>query len=209
MNIDYIFKNNERWINERLAADANYFDKLSSGQEPQLLYIGCSDSRVSAEEIMGLKPGEVFVHRNISNIVGNIDLNTQSVVDFAVKHLHVKHIVVCGHYQCGGVKAAMQAKDLGLLNPWLRIIRDVYRLHDKELNAITDPEKRYDRLVELNVLEQCINLIKIASVQEAYNNGEMHIHGWVMNIKSGKLIDLKIDMEKEMEHIKEVYNLGK
>ena len=209
MNIDYIFKNNERWINERLAADANYFDKLSSGQEPQLLYIGCSDSRVSAEEIMGLKPGEVFVHRNISNIVGNIDLNTQSVVDFAVKHLHVKHIVVCGHYQCGGVKAAMQAKDLGLLNPWLRIIRDVYRLHDKELNAISDPEKRYDRLVELNVLEQCINLIKIASVQEAYNNGEMHIHGWVMNIKSGKLIDLKIDMEKEMEHIKEVYNLGK
>ncbi|MCA0334537.1 MAG: carbonic anhydrase [Bacteroidetes bacterium] len=209
MNIDYIFKNNERWINERLAADANYFDKLSSGQEPQLLYIGCSDSRVSAEEIMGLKPGEVFVHRNISNIVGNIDLNTQSVVDFAVKHLHVKHIVVCGHYQCGGVKAAMQAKDLGLLNPWLRIIRDVYRLHDKELNAITDPEKRYDRLVELNVLEQCINLIKIASVQEAYNNGEMHIHGWVMNIKSGKLIDLKIDMEKEMEHIKEVYDLGK
>ena len=209
MNIDYIFKNNERWINERLAADANYFDKLSSGQEPQLLYIGCSDSRVSAEEIMGLKPGEVFVHRNISNIVGNIDLNTQAVVDFAVKHLHVKHIVVCGHYQCGGVKAAMQAKDLGLLNPWLRIIRDVYRLHDKELNAITDPEKRYDRLVELNVLEQCINLIKIASVQEAYNNGEMHIHGWVMNIKSGKLIDLKIDMEKEMEHIKEVYDLGK
>ncbi|HMT76591.1 MAG TPA: carbonic anhydrase [Saprospiraceae bacterium] len=209
MNIDYIFKNNERWINERLATDANYFNKLSSGQEPQLLYIGCSDSRVSAEEIMGLKPGEVFVHRNISNIVGNIDLNTQSVVDFAVKHLHVKHIVVCGHYQCGGVKAAMQAKDLGLLNPWLRIIRDVYRLHDKELNAITDPEKRYDRLVELNVLEQCINLIKIASVQEAYNNGEMHIHGWVMNIKSGKLIDLKIDMEKEMEHIKEVYDLGK
>jgi carbonic anhydrase len=209
MNIDYIFKNNERWINERLAADANYFDKLSSGQEPQLLYIGCSDSRVSAEEIMGLKPGEVFVHRNISNIVGNIDLNTQSVVDFAVKHLHVKHIVVCGHYQCGGVKAAMQAKDLGLLNPWLRIIRDVYRLHDKELNAISDPEKRYDRLVELNVLEQCINLIKIASVQEAYNNGEMYIHGWVMNIKSGKLIDLKIDMEKEMEHIKEVYDLGK
>ena len=209
MNIDYIFKNNERWINERLATDANYFNKLSSGQEPQLLYIGCSDSRVSAEEIMGLKPGEVFVHRNISNIVGNIDLNTQSVVDFAVKHLHVKHIVVCGHYQCGGVKAAMQAKDLGLLNPWLRIIRDVYRLHDKELNAITDPEKRYDRLVELNVLEQCINLIKIASVQEAYNNGEMHIHGWVMNIKSGKLIDLKIDMEKEMEHIKEVYGLGK
>ena len=209
MNIDYIFKNNERWINERLATDANYFNKLSSGQEPQLLYIGCSDSRVSAEEIMGLKPGEVFVHRNISNIVGNIDLNTQSVVDFAVKHLHVKHIVVCGHYQCGGVKAAMQAKDLGLLNPWLRIIRDVYRLHDKELNAITDPEKRYDRLVELNVLEQCINLIKIASVQEAYNNKEMHIHGWVMNIKSGKLIDLKIDMEKEMEHIKEVYDLGK
>ncbi len=209
MNIDYIFKNNERWINERLATDANYFNKLSSGQEPQLLYIGCSDSRVSAEEIMGLKPGEVFVHRNISNIVGNIDLNTQSVVDFAVKHLHVKHIVVCGHYQCGGVKAAMQAKDLGLLNPWLRIIRDVYRLHDKELNAITDPDKRYDRLVELNVLEQCINLIKIASVQEAYNNGEMHIHGWVMNIKSGKLIDLKIDMEKEMEHIKEVYDLGK
>ncbi|MCO6460860.1 MAG: carbonic anhydrase [Saprospiraceae bacterium] len=209
MDINYIFKNNERWIEERLATDSDYFNKLSSGQNPQLLYIGCSDSRVSAEEIMGLKPGEVFVHRNISNVVGNIDLNTQSVVDFAIKHLNVAHIVVCGHYQCGGVKAAMQAKDLGLLNPWLRIIRDVYRLHAKELNSIEDDEKRYDRLVELNVVEQCINLIKIASVQEAYNKGAVTIHGWVMHLKSGRLIDLNIDIEKEMKHIKEVYNLGK
>ncbi len=208
MDISNIFKNNEAWIKNKLQHDSTYFEKLSSGQSPQLLYIGCSDSRVSAEEIMGLGPGEVFVHRNIANLVNNIDLNTQSVIDYAVRALGIPHLVVCGHYKCGGVKAALEPKNLGLLNPWLRNIRDVYRLHEKELNSIKDEVQRYDRLVELNVTEQCINLIKIASVQEAYNKGLVTIHGWVMDLKTGRIIDLGIDIDKEMTHIKEIYNLG-
>lgn len=208
MDISNIFRNNEAWIKNKLQNDSAYFEKLSSGQSPQLLYIGCSDSRVSAEEIMGLGPGEVFVHRNIANLVNNIDLNTQSVIDYAVRALGIPHLVVCGHYKCGGVKAALESKNLGLLNPWLRNIRDVYRLHERELNSIKDEVLRYDRLVELNVTEQCINLIKIASVQEAYNKGLVTIHGWVMDLKTGRIIDLGIDIDKEMTHIKEIYNLG-
>jgi len=208
MNFEAIFNNNENWIKDKLSADKDYFQKLSSGQTPQMLYIGCSDSRVTAEEIMGLEPGEVFVHRNIANLVNNIDLNAQSVINYAVRHLQVGHIVVCGHYNCGGVKAAMQPSDLGLLNPWLRNIRDVYRLHEKELNGIEDLDERYDRLVELNVKEQCINLIKIAAVQEAYNSRGVGIHGWVMDLRTGRLIDLNIDIEAEMKHIKEIYDLG-
>ncbi|MBK7739743.1 MAG: carbonic anhydrase [Saprospiraceae bacterium] len=208
MDISTIFKNNEAWITNKLRNDPDYFGKLSSGQSPQLLYIGCSDSRVSAEEIMGLGPGEVFVHRNIANLVNNIDLNTQSVIDYAVRALEIPHLVVCGHYKCGGVEAALRPQNLGLLNPWLRNIRDVYRLHEKELNSIENEDQRYDRLVELNVIEQCINLIKIASVQEAYNKGLVTIHGWVMDLKTGRIIDLGIDIEKEMTHIKEIYDLG-
>ncbi|MFZ2429907.1 MAG: carbonic anhydrase, partial [Lutibacter sp.] len=126
MNIEKIFSNNKKWIEERLNIDENYFKNLSSGQSPEILYIGCSDSRVSAEELMGVQPGEVFVHRNIANMVPNTDLNVMSVINYAVTHLKVKHLVICGHYYCGGVKAAMQSEDLGLLNPWLRNIRDVY-----------------------------------------------------------------------------------
>ncbi|MBP6153798.1 MAG: carbonic anhydrase, partial [Chitinophagales bacterium] len=150
MNIEQIFKNNEKWIAEKLAVDANYFKKLAQGQNPEILYIGCSDSRVSAEEIMGVKPGEVFVHRNIANLVNNVDLSVMSVLNFAIRQLNVKHIIICGHYNCGGVKAAMKAEDLGILNPWLRNIRDVYRLHKEELNAIKSEQLRYNRLVELN-----------------------------------------------------------
>lgn len=208
MEINKIFENNKEWVAKKLSADPDYFKNLSKGQDPKVLFIGCSDSRVTAEELMGLHPGEVFVHRNISNMVISTDLNMNSVVDFAVNHLNVEHLVICGHYFCGGVKAAMQPKDLGILNPWLRNIRDVYRIHKDELNSISDENQRYNRLVELNVQEQCINLIKIASVQKAYKERNIHVYGWVFDIHSGKLIDLKIDMEKELKDIMEIYDLG-
>lgn len=207
MNLDKVFENNKAWINEKLSVDSNYFDDLGKGQNPDLLYIGCSDSRVTAEELMGAKPGEVFVHRNIANMVISIDLNAMSVVNYAVNHLKVNHVIVCGHYACGGVKAAMQSADLGILNPWLRNIRDVYRIHKKELNAIEDEEKKYDRLVELNVKEQCVNLIKTAAVQKAYRDRGLQVHGWVFDVHTGKLIDLKIDFEKYLEDIMEIYHL--
>lgn len=208
MKLEQIFKNNEQWVADRLQIDPEYFNKLSQGQDPKILFIGCSDSRVSAEELMGVHPGDVFVHRNISNMVISVDLSAMSVIDFAINHLDVEHIIICGHYFCGGVKAAMQAKDLGILNPWLRNIRDVYRLHREELNGIEDDEERYKRLVELNVEEQCINLIKIASVQKAYKSRKIQVHGWVFDIHSGKIVDLKINMEKILEKIMEIYDLG-
>ena len=208
MNLNTIFENNQNWITDKLSVDPAYFRKLSGGQSPEVLYIGCSDSRVSAEELMGAAPGEIFVHRNIANMIISVDLNMNSVVDYAVNFLKVKHVVICGHYFCGGVKAAMQAKDLGILNPWLRNIRDVYRIHKEELNAIDCENERYNRLVELNVQEQCINLIKIASVQKAYKERDLQVHGWVFDIHSGKLIDLKIDLPEVLKEIMEIYNLG-
>lgn len=208
MEIEKVFKNNEKWIAEKLSVDFNYFENLSKGQSPEILYIGCSDSRVTAEDLMGVQPGEVFVHRNIANMVISIDLNVMSVLNYAVNHLKVNHVVVCGHYFCGGVKAAMQAQDLGILNPWLRNIRDVYRIHKNELNAISDENARYNRLVELNVQEQCINLIKTAAVQKAYKERNLQVHGWVFDIHSGKLIDLKINFKEVLKDIMEIYNLG-
>ncbi|MAL61136.1 MAG: carbonic anhydrase [Flavobacteriaceae bacterium] len=206
-NIEQIFKNNQQWVAEKLNVDKNYFKNLSKGQNPDILYIGCSDSRVSAEELMGISPGDAFVHRNIANMVPNTDLSSMSVIDYAVLHLKVNHVVVCGHYYCGGVKAAMQSKDLGILNPWLRNIRDVYRTHRTELNAITDEEQRYKRLVELNVQEQCINVIKTAEVQRAYRNRGITVHGWVFDVHTGRLIDLKIDFPKVLENVMEIYRL--
>jgi len=208
MDIEKVFKNNEKWIAEKLAVDSNYFENLSKGQSPDILYIGCSDSRVTAEELMGVNPGEVFVHRNIANMVISIDLNVMSVLNYSVRLLKVNHVVVCGHYFCGGVKAAMQSQDMGILNPWLRNIRDVYRLHKEELNSITDENLRYNRLVELNVQEQCVNLIKTAAIQEAYKDRGLQVHGWVFDIHSGKLIDLKIDFPKVLKDIMEIYDLG-
>ncbi len=207
MKIEKILKNNEEWIKEKLASDSDYFEKLAQGQSPEILYIGCSDSRVTAEELMGAGPGDIFVHRNIANMVNGIDLNTMSVINFSVNHLKVEHIIVCGHYGCGGIKAAMQSKDNGILNPWLRNIRDVYRLHKEELRAIDDEEQRYQRLVELNVQEQCVNVIKTAEVQKAYRERGLKVYGWVFDIKSGRLIDLKIDFEKILGNIMEIYHL--
>ncbi|WP_461532217.1 carbonic anhydrase [Sinomicrobium sp.] len=207
MELSKVFENNRNWIAKKLETDPDYFENLSKGQNPEILYIGCSDSRVSAEELMGAQPGEVFVHRNIANMVISIDLNVMSVVNYAVNHLKVKQVVVCGHYFCGGVKAALQAKDLGILNPWLRNIRDVYRIHKKELSDISDETERYNRLVELNVQEQCINLIKTAAVQKAYKERGLKVHGWVFDIHSGELIDLKIDIDNLLKDIMEIYNL--
>jgi carbonic anhydrase len=151
---DQIFENNKKWIAEKLAVDEAYFEKLSKGQHPEYLYIGCSDSRVTAEDLMGVGPGEVFIHRNIANLVVSTDSNLNAVVQYAVEHLKVKHIIICGHYECGGVNAALNPSDMGQLNSWLQTLRDVYRFHQKELDAIADTKKKFDRLVELNVREQ-------------------------------------------------------
>ncbi len=203
-----IFENNKRWIASKTANDKDFFKKLAKDQNPDFLYIGCSDSRVPANEIMGLEPGEVFVHRNIANLVVNTDLNVMSVINYAVENLKVKHIIVCGHYNCGGVKAAMEAKDLGILNPWLRNIRDVYRLHREELDAIEDDHARYNRLVELNVIEQCLNVVKTAEVQKSYiNTGYPNVAGWVFDLAKGELIDLEINFEKRLEDIRDIYDL--
>ncbi|HXU25673.1 MAG TPA: carbonic anhydrase [Bacteroidia bacterium] len=207
MNAERIFKNNEKWVYNKLKVDKNYFSNLSKGQNPHFLYIGCSDSRVSAEELMGLAPGEVFVHRNIANMVQSTDLSAMSVINYAVTQLNVKHIVVCGHYNCGGVKAAMQSADLGILNPWLRNIRDVYRLHQKELDAIKNTNKRYNRLVELNVQEQCINIIKTSEVQKAHKDRKITVHGWVFDVHTGKLIDLRINFQKILKDIMKIYHI--
>jgi carbonic anhydrase len=207
MDINKIFENNEAWVQKRLNLDPDYFTNLSKGQTPDILYIGCSDSRVTAEELMGVAPGDVFVVRNIANMVPNSDLSIMSVINYAVMHLKVNHIVVCGHYYCGGVQAAMKSADLGILNPWLRNIRDVYRTHQDELNLIEDESLRYNRLVELNVEEQCINVIKTAEVQKARTERDLTVHGWVFDMHSGKIVDLKIDFIKLLEKIMTIYHL--
>ncbi|MDX1913253.1 MAG: carbonic anhydrase [Saprospiraceae bacterium] len=208
VSYDQIFENNRKWVAEKTATEKDFFEKLAQDQTPEYLYIGCSDSRVTAEDLMGANPGEVFIHRNVANLVASIDLNVMAVINYAVRHLKVKHIVVCGHYGCGGVKAAMQSRDLGILNPWLRNIRDVYRLHREELSAIADEHARYDRLVELNVQEQCVNVIKTAAVQQRYvKEGAPMVHGWVFDIRTGLLKDLKIDFRKILTEIQEIYNL--
>ena len=207
MDTKKIFNNNKKWVLEQLKLDKDYFKNLSKGQSPDFLFIGCSDSRVSTESLMGLRSGEVFVHRNIANLVPNNDLNVMSVINYAIDHLGVKHIVVCGHYYCGGVHAAMQPQDMGIINPWLRNVRDVYRLHKLELNSIENEDEKYKRLVELNVQEQCVNVLKTAVVQRAYKKEKVQVHGWVWDMHSGKLINLNIDYDKIMEGIMEIYCL--
>lgn len=207
MNLERVFENNQKWVTDKLAVDPDYFTNLAKGQDPDILYIGCADSRVTAEELMGINPGEAFVHRNVANMVVSIDLNVMTVVNYAIYHLKVDHVIVCGHYGCGGVKAAMQSSDLGILNPWLRNIRDVYRLHKKELNAIEDEHQRYNRLVELNVQEQCVNLVKTAAFQHAYKERKIKIHGWVFDLESGKLIDLNINFDAILKDIMEIYHI--
>jgi carbonic anhydrase len=207
MDINRIFVDNKKWIASKLDKNSTYFDELAAGQNPSLLYIGCSDSRVTAEEIMGLGPGEAFILRNIANMVNNIDLSAMAVINYAVSVLEVDHVVVCGHYNCGGVKAAMASQNLGILNPWLRSIRDVYRIHHDELDAIKDEGKKYNRLVELNVIEQCINVVKTSDVQIAVKNRNLTVHGWVFDLQTGQIIDLDFNYKSALKEITEVYKI--
>jgi carbonic anhydrase len=178
---------NKAWANEKVLMDPEYFSRLSDIQRPEFLWIGCSDSRVPANEITNTQPGEIFVHRNIANMVVHTDVNLLSVLDYAVTHLKVKHVIVCGHYGCGGVKAAMTNHDFKqVLNMWLRNIKDVYRMHRQELNTIEDEQKKFDRLVELNVQEQVMHLAKTSIIQRAWKNEQRpHLHGWVYGLKDG------------------------
>ncbi|MFI3269510.1 MAG: carbonic anhydrase [Rikenellaceae bacterium] len=203
-----IFENNKKWVDRKLAANKNYFKELSMKQSPEYLYIGCSDSRVSIEKLMGLQPGELFVHRNIGNIVVGTDGNINAVIQYAVEHLHVKHIIVCGHYNCGGIKSAMHPTDMGQLNGWLQVIRDVYHAHREELDAIENIEDRYDRLVELNVREQCLNVMKIDHVQRSWvSNQYPEVHGWIFDIRTGFLKDLNLNTRELFNEVEDIYNI--
>ena len=187
MLYNQIFENNKRWVAEKKATDEQFFEHLAEGQSPTVLYIGCSDSRVTVEELTGVKPGEMFVHRNIANLVPNNDNNSASVVLYAVEHLHVEQIVICGHYGCGGIKASMTNNDhKAVLNMWLRSIKDVYRHNREELDQIENMDKRADRLSELNVMEQVVRLSQTTIVQNAWlNRNEPHLHGWIYGLNDG------------------------
>ena len=188
-----LLENNKNWVREQLDLDPTYFEKLSKGQSPDYLWIGCSDSRVPANQITGTEPGEVFVHRNIANMVVHSDMNMLSVLSYAVEVLKVKHVIVCGHYGCGGVIAAMKNQQFGLIDNWLRHIKDVYRYHHVELDAIEDENERARRFVEVNVQEQVHDLGKTSIVQNAWKrNQPLHIHGWVYDINDGLINDLKV-----------------
>ena len=203
-----IFNHNKEWVADKVKTEKDFFLKMYKEQNPDFLYIGCSDSRVSADVITGLNIGDLFVHRNLANVVSNCDMNVQSVLQYSIELLKVKHIVVCGHYGCNGVKSAMRKKSYGLLDNWLRNVRDVYRIHEQELNSITDEDEKYDRLVELNVLEQCINIIKTSYLQKSYIKHKYPIvHGWVYDMKHGYLKDLEIDFIKILKKVQEIYNL--
>lgn len=186
-----IFAYNEQWIAEKTTSNPDFFKNLCVEQSPDYLFIGCSDSRVDPDIFTGLNLGDVFVHRNVSNIVNPIDLNVASVIQYAITNLKVKHIIVCGHYGCGGIKAAMEEEGIGKNSPWLQIIKDIYRIHKTELEKIKDETKRYDRLVELNVIEQTENVIEMDCVQSLKNTSDYpQIHGWVFDMRTGKIIEL-------------------
>jgi carbonic anhydrase len=202
-----ILDNNKTWVETQLSIDKDYFKDLAKGQQPPLLWIGCSDSRVPANEIIGAKPGEVFVHRNIANMVIHSDMNMLSVLDYAVNVLKVKHVIVCGHYGCGGVKAAMGNQSIGLIDNWIRHIKDVYRLHEEYLNSFTDEEERFNKFVEINVQEQVFDLAKTSIVQGAWRNGQdLTLHGWTYGLNSGYVTDLGVNMSSNDE-LDEVYRL--
>lgn len=199
-----ILDNNKQWVQDQLAIDPDYFSDLSKGQNPPLLWIGCSDSRVPANEIIGAKPGEVFVHRNIANLVIHTDMNMLSVLDYAVNALKVKHIIVCGHYGCGGVKAAMGNESIGIIDNWIRHIKDLYRIHEVELKSIENETKRFNRLVELNVIEQVYDLAKTSIVQNAWKIGQdLSLHGWVYGLNSGYVTDLNVNFScnKDLDEV--------
>jgi len=190
---DTLLQGNKDWVKDMIDNDPSFFDKLSEGQSPPVLWIGCSDSRVPANQITNTKPGDVFVHRNIANVVVHTDMNMLSVLDYSVNVLKVKHVIVCGHYGCGGVKAALGNKQVGIIDNWLRNIRDVYRTHEREMATIKDPDQRFDRLVELNAIEGAANITNTSIVQAAWANGqELSVHAWVYSLKTGIIKDMKV-----------------
>jgi carbonic anhydrase len=202
-----LLQNNKKWVASKLEKDPEYFKRLSLGQSPPILWIGCADSRVPANEIIGAEPGEVFVHRNIANMVVHSDMNMLSVLDYAVNVLKVKHIIVCGHYGCGGVQAAMTNKHIGLIDNWIRHIKDVYRFHQDELNAIEDEKDRFNRFVELNVVEQVLDLAKTSIVQTAWESSQkVQVHGWVYGIHDGVIKDLGVNLS-DNKSLSDVYQL--
>ncbi|MEO8239508.1 MAG: carbonate dehydratase [Flavobacterium sp.] len=203
-----ILDNNKEWVEKSLELDPNYFADLAKGQTPPLLWIGCSDSRVPANEIIGAKPGEVFVHRNIANMVIHSDMNMLSVLDYAVNVLKVKHVIVCGHYGCGGVKAAMGNQSIGIIDNWIRHIKDVYRMHNVYLNSIEDETERFNTFVEINAKEQVFDLAKTSIVQGAWKNGQdLTLHGWVYGLNSGFVTDLDVNISSNDE-LDDVYQLN-
>ncbi len=203
-----LIENNKKWVETKLDLDPQFFERLSKGQKPPVLWIGCADSRVPANEIIGAEPGEVFVHRNIANMVIHSDMNMLSVLDYAVNALKVKHVIVCGHYGCGGVNAAMTNQSIGIIDNWIRHIKDVYRIHKKELDAIEDQTQRFNRFVEVNVTEQVFDLAKTSIVQNAWKNGQdLTIHGWVYGVDSGIIKDLGVNFKNDSE-LDDVYQLN-
>ena len=202
-----ILDNNKKWVENKLSVNPNYFKNLAVGQQPPLLWIGCSDSRVPANEIIGAEPGEVFVHRNIANMVVHSDMNMLSVLDYAVNALKVKHVIVCGHYGCGGVKAAMGNTSIGIIDNWIRHIKDVYRFHQNELDAIENEKERFNKFVEINVKEQVMDLAKTSIVQNAWKNGqELSLHGWVYGLNDGYVTDLGVNFSCDKD-LDDVYQL--
>lgn len=203
-----LLDNNKKWVEERISENPEYFEKLAKGQKPPLLWIGCADSRVPANEIIGAQPGEVFVHRNIANMIVHSDMNMLSVLDYAVNALKVKHVIVCGHYGCGGVQAALGNQSIGIIDNWVRHIKDVYRLHKAELDAIEDEKERFDQFVEINVKEQVFDLAKTSIVQNAWNNNQdLQLHGWVYGIGTGIVKDLEVTIANDSE-LDSVYQLN-
>lgn len=190
-SIKKLLDNNKHWAESVVKEDADFFKRLSSVQKPEFLWIGCSDSRVPADRITGTQPGEIFVHRNIANMVIHTDMNLLSVLEYAVDHLKVNHIIVCGHYGCGGVKAAMSRHNFDLINKWIRNIKDVYRMHRETIDFQTKPEERLDKLIELNVEEQVMNLAKTSIIQKAWKERKApEIHGWVYSLEDGLIKEI-------------------
>ena len=203
-----LLDNNKIWVAQQLEKDPAFFDKLSKGQSPPILWIGCADSRVPANQIIGAQPGEVFVHRNIANMVVHTDMNMLSVLDYAVNVLKVKHVIVCGHYGCGGIQTALTNKQVGLIDNWIRHIKDVYRFHQDELDGIKDEQIRFDRFVELNVFEQVYDLAKTSIIQDAWKKEQkIHLHGLVYSLNDGLIKDLDITL-KDNQSLEKVYQLG-
>jgi len=203
-----LLEGNKQWVQEKLGEDPNFFNDLAKGQSPQVLWIGCSDSRVPANEITRTKPGEIFVHRNIANMVVHTDMNMLSVLDYAVNVLKVRHVIVCGHYGCGGVLAAMGSQQFGIIDNWLRNIKDVYRIYSKELDAIEDDKARFDRLVELNVMEQVFDLTKTSIIQNAWRERNLPIvHGWVYSLNTGIIKDLGVSFDKSSQ-LSSIYQIN-